>query len=237
MKFKELGELDRSNLADEIAANLRELIISGEIAQGTRIIEIKVASQLGVSRGPLREALRILETERLLERFPGRGTFVVQTSKRDIQELYSLRCVLEEEAMRLAIDNGTKNDFDRLQKTVESMLKAAKKQHQREVSELDYQFHCQVWEIADHILLRRVLESITIQLRMYLAVQTQLYEDLAEGVLDHQLILQAIRNRERETAVQLLKNHLEIAAQMVLNYFERNQTHLREQIESSSQSI
>lgn len=220
MKLKQLGELDRTNLADEIATNLRELIISGELTPGTRIIEAEVASQLGVSRGPLREALRILETEGLLESIPGRGSFVIQTSKRDIQELYSLRCILEEEAMRLAIDNGTKDDFDRLQKTVESMLKAAEEQRQREVREFDYQFHSQIWEIADHILLRNVLESITIQVRMYLAVQTQLYEDLPDGVFDHQLILQALRNREKDTAVQLLKDHLELAAQVVLNYFE-----------------
>ena len=67
-----------------------------------------------------------METEGLLESFPGRGSFVAQASLRDIQELYSLRCVLEGEALRLAIDNGTKNDFDRLQKTVDSMLEAAK---------------------------------------------------------------------------------------------------------------
>lgn len=224
MKLKQLGELDRTNLADEIATNLRELIISGELTPGTRIIEAEVASQLGVSRGPLREALRILETEGLLESIPGRGSFVIQTSKRDIQELYSLRCILEEEAIRLAIDNGTKDDFDRLQKTVESMLKAAEEQRQREVSEFDYQFHSQIWEIADHILLRNVLESITIQVRMYLAVQTQLYEDLPDGVFDHQLILQALRNREKDTAVQLLKDHLELAAQVVLDYFEGSQS-------------
>ncbi len=224
MKLKQLGELDRTNLADEIATNLRELIISGELTPGTRIIEAEVASQLGVSRGPLREALRILETEGLLESIPGRGSFVIQTSKRDIQELYSLRCILEEEAIRLAIDNGTKDDFDRLQKTVESMLKAAEEQRQREVREFDYQFHSQIWEIADHILLRNVLESITIQVRMYLAVQTQLYEDLPDGVFDHQLILQALRNREKDTAVQLLKDHLELAAQVVLDYFEGSQS-------------
>jgi DNA-binding GntR family transcriptional regulator len=178
MKLKQLGELDRTNLADEIATNLRELIISGELTPGTRIIEAEVASQLGVSRGPLREALRILETEGLLESIPGRGSFVIQTSKRDIQELYSLRCILEEEAM----------------------------------------------EIADHILLRNVLESITIQVRMYLAVQTQLYEDLPDGVFDHQLILQALRNSEKDTAVQLLKDHLELAAQVVLDYFEGSQS-------------
>ena len=145
MELKKLSELGRSNLADEIAIYLRELIITGEITPGSRIIEAEFASQLGVSRGSLREGLRILETEGLLESFPGRGSFVVQASLRDIQELYSLRCVLEEEALRLAIDNGTANNFDRLQKTLDNMLKAAKEQRQREVNELDYQFHYQAY--------------------------------------------------------------------------------------------
>ena len=220
MELRKLSELDRSNLADEIAIYLRDLIITGEITPGTRIIESEVSNQLGVSRGSLREGMRILETEGLLESFPGRGSFVIQASHRNIQELYSLRCILEEEAIRLVIDKAREEDFDRLQKTVESMLRAAKEQRQREVTELDYQFHHQIWEIADHILLKKVLESITNQVRMYLAVQTQLYEDLAEGVFDHQLILQAIRNGEKETATELLKKHFELASQVVLNYFE-----------------
>jgi DNA-binding GntR family transcriptional regulator len=232
MELRKLSELDRSNLADEIAIYLRDLIISGEITPGTRIIESEVSGQLGVSRGSLREGMRILETEGLLESFPGRGSFVVQASHRDIQELYSLRCILEEEAMRLAIENGTDADFNTLQETVETMLTAAKEQRQREVTELDYQFHTQIWEIADHVLLRNVLQSITTQMRIYLAVQTQLYEDLAEGIFDHQLILQALRDGEKETAVRLLKKHLDLASQVVLNYFEGSETHIQEVEES-----
>ena len=224
MGLEKLGELERSNLPAEIADRLRELISSGDIPPGTRLIEADVASQLGVSRGSVREALRILETEGLLESFPGRGSYVAQISERDIREVYSLRCILEEEAMRLAAENGTNEDFDRLQETMDSMLNAAKGDQPSKVTDLDFLFHHQIWEIAGHTRLKEVLEGITTQIKMYLAVQTQLYDDLATGISDHQLLLQALRKRDGERAAQAMRNHLEVASEVVLDYFIKNRS-------------
>jgi DNA-binding GntR family transcriptional regulator len=225
--LEKLSVLERSNLSAEIADRLRELISSGDIPPGTRLIEAEVASQLGVSRGSVREAFRILETEGLLESFPGRGSFVAKISERDIREVYSLRCILEEEAMRLAAENGTNENFDRLQETMESMINAAKDDQLTKVTDLDFQFHHQIWEIAGHNRLKEVLEGITTQIRMYLAVQTQLYDDLAAGISDHQLLLQALRKRDGEGAAQAMRNHLEVASEVVLDYFIKNRSTLQ----------
>jgi DNA-binding GntR family transcriptional regulator len=87
-----LGILERSNLAGNVADLLRESIANGKIPPGTHLIETEIAKQLNVSRGPVREAFRILESEGLLENRPGHGTFVHQPTERDIREVYSLRC-------------------------------------------------------------------------------------------------------------------------------------------------
>ena len=220
MGLKNLGELERSNLAINIATLLRDSIVTGEFPPGTHLNEVELAQQLGVSRGPLREALRILETEGLLDSYPGRGTFVSHISERDIQEVYSLRCVLEEEAIRLAAECGTTEDFDRLQTTLNDMLNAAEAKNTSEVADHDFRFHQQIWEMADSKLLKNVLEGITTQIRIYLAVQTQLYDDLAEGVSDHKHLLTALRNHDGERGAKVMRDHLQLAAKVVLGYYK-----------------
>jgi len=221
MSLQNLGELERSNLAADVAALLRESIVTGEIPPGTRLVEAEVARQLGVSRGPLREALRILETEGLLDSHPGRGSFVSTISERDIREVYSLRCILEEEAIRLAAKRVTTEDIDSLERTLEAMISAAKAGESSKVTDLDYIFHSHIWDMADHKRLMGVLEGITTQIRMYLAVQTQLYDDMAAGISDHQEFLEALRNHDGEAGAAAMRNHLQVAANVVLDYFQK----------------
>jgi DNA-binding GntR family transcriptional regulator len=224
MELKNLGELERSNLAVDIAGLLRESIVKGEIPPGTRLIETEMARKLGVSRGPLREALRILETEDLLESYPGHGSFVPRISSRDIREVYSLRCILEEEAIRLAVENRKTEELNRLQETLNGMFEAANAGDTTKVTDLDYKFHQQIWVMADHTRLKNVLESITTRIRMYLAVQTQLYDDLAVGISDHELLVDALRTRDSEAGVQVIRNHLQVAAEVVLEYHKKHLT-------------
>jgi DNA-binding GntR family transcriptional regulator len=216
-----LGELERTNLADGIATLLRHSIVTGELPPGTRLIEVELARQLGVSRGPLREAMRILETEGLLENNPGRGTSVTQFSEKDIQEVYSLRCVLEQEAIRRAATHAQEENLEKLQKTLEAMFEAAKEGNPSKVTELDFQFHTEIWEMADHQLLMQVLQGITTQIRMFLAVQTHLYDDLAEGISDHAKLLDALKNYDGETGAQIMNDHLHVAEDVILAHLSQ----------------
>jgi len=219
--LQHLAALDRSNLATEIAAQLRDAIANGDILPGTRLVEVRVSKQLGVSRGPVREALRILETEGLVKSYPGRGSFVSEISERDIWEIYSLRTVLEEEAIRLAAQRGTPEDVDRLERIMEAMFKAADAGDRAQVLDLDLQFHRQIWEMADHQRLKNILTEIATQVRTYVALQTKLYDDLVGGISDHQELLEALRNRDEVNATNTMRNHLEVAARTVLDYCRR----------------
>ncbi len=218
-----LGELERSNLAGDIAFRLRESIVNGTLSPGMHLVESELARQLGVSRGPLREALRILETEGLVESFPGRGSFVIHISKKDIGEIYSLRCILEEEAIKRAAECRTDEDLDRLEQILESMFEAAKAGDPSIVTRLDFEFHREIWKISDHRLLKEMLEGITTQIRMFLSVQSQLYDDLAVGISDHQELLEALRTRDGVGAAEMIRNHLEVASDVVQNHFQRNE--------------
>lgn len=222
--MQEIGALERSNLALNIANLLRESIANGRIPSGSRLIEAEIAKQLNVSRGPVREAFRILETEGLLQSRPGRGSFVTQISERDIREVYSLRCILEEEAFRLAVERRTDEDIYCLEQTLEAMFTAAKDGDHAKVLDLDLEFHRQTWKISDHHRLQNMLEELTTQVRMYIAVQTKIYDDLAAGVADHQILLDTIRDRDVNIGTQTLRKHLQLAADMVSDYFKTHQS-------------
>ncbi len=222
--MQNIGTLERTNLAESVADLLRESIAVGKIATGSRLVESEVANQLNISRGPIREAFRILETEGLLKSHPGRGSYVTQTSERDIREVYSLRCLLEEEAFRLAMPRRTDKDLKHLEKTLNDMFAAANDGDHAKVLELDLEFHRQIWEIADHQRLKNMLKELTTQVRMYIAVQTKIYDDLAAGIADHQILLDAIRDQNEEIGTQTMRKHLQLAADMVTDYFNLSQS-------------
>ncbi|MEE9599291.1 MAG: GntR family transcriptional regulator [Anaerolineales bacterium] len=225
MSLDKLGELDRSNLAIEVAGILRESITTGDFPPGMHLVEIPMAQKLGISRGPLREALRILETEGMVENFPGKGSFVTHVSERNIREVYSLRCILETEAIKLAIKNGTPDDFEELDEILKAMFAAAKEEDLKEVTLLDFQFHSQIWTMADHTLLKDILEGINTQIKRYVAVQTTLYDDLTKGISDHKSILETLRNQDEEAAIKLIKSHLEVASKKIIEHFQaKNET-------------
>ena len=221
--MQDIGTLNRSNLAVNVADLLRETIVNGRIPSGSRLIESEIAKQLSVSRGPVREAFRILETEGLIQSRPGRGSFVTQTSERDIREIYSLRCILEEEAFRLAVKNYTDENIERLEQTLETMFKEAQDGDHAKVLELDMEFHRLIWEISDHHRLQNMLEELSTQIRMYIAVQTKNYNDLASGIADHRTLLDALRDKEVELGIQKLRKHLHLAADMVSDFFRTPQ--------------
>lgn len=215
-----IGSLERTNLAESVADLLRESIVNGKITAGAHLIESEIAQQLNVSRGPLREAFRILEAEGLLESHPGRGTYVAQPSERFICESYSLRNLLEEEAFKLAIRHRTEQDLNRLENILEGLFIAAKSGDQKKVLDLDVSFHRQVWEIADHQLIQASLNEIIARQKMYIAVQTKIYDDLQEGISDHKIIMGALRDRNETLGIEALRKHLQEASKMILEYFK-----------------
>jgi DNA-binding GntR family transcriptional regulator len=220
VSLKQVPALERKNLALDVAARLRESIVDGTLPPGTRLLEVEAARQLGVSRGPLREALRILEAEGLIISEPGHGSHVTQISERDIREIYSLRRILEEEAFRLAAQRATEAQLQQLDEILEAMFDAAGRGDPDTVLDLDLDFHKQVWRMSGHSRLEAYLNEVAAQARIYIAVQTSLYDDLAAGISDHREMLAALRERDPERAIRSLLGHLQEATDVLLDYFD-----------------
>jgi DNA-binding GntR family transcriptional regulator len=218
-----IGKVKRLPLANQTAGLIRRSIEAGVLLPGTRLIETDIASEMGVSRGILREALRMLEQNNLVESFPGRGTYVVTPSERDIQEIYSLRCILEAEAVRLAAKKASVQDIAELRAIYDEMLEDARTGDKASVVEKDLEFHRKIWKTAGHKRLRDVLEDMRVQIKLYLTVNTKLYDDLASDIADHEIILKGIQEHDLELAIGVLTNHMQTAADLVTKFVRQNE--------------
>lgn len=213
-----INKVKKSSLTDEIAAELRKSILSGKLKPDTRLFEKELAEQLGVSRGPLREALRLLEGEGMITSSTGRGSFVNSFSARKVAELYNIRLILEQQAIRLAARRATDEQLAQLEQILNAMLQAGKKGQMDKVVELDLQYHEKIWELADHQLLDQILQGLSAQIRSYMAVHTSLYEDLATGIENHKLLFNSLKEKNEEASAKLMRQHLEEASEVVTKF-------------------
>ncbi len=155
-----LPPVERRVLRHEVLLGLRSGILAGEIVPGTRLLEVPLAAELGVSRGPVREALRQLEQEGLVEFFPHRGAVVVGVADAEMATIYGIRGLLEERAFAKACRVITDDELDHLGETVEKMVQASEAGDVAAVTEHDMYFHGRVVELSGFQYLRRLWTSI-----------------------------------------------------------------------------
>jgi len=184
-------------LTDEAAARLRDAIRHGSLAPGVRLVERDLAERLGMSRIPIREAIRRLVEEGLVKKEPRRGTFVYAPTPDEIEEISSLRVVLERFAVERVLAHYTPEHQAKLQRIVNAMRRTADQRDFQKLYELDLQFHNTLWEIADHRLLYEVVSSLrsrtnrflyeavsatpNFQFDIYIAAHTNLLNVLKSG--------------------------------------------------------
>jgi len=209
--------IERQSLAYEVARRLSRLIEEGHLAPGTRLIEIDLSRQMGVSRGPLREALRILETTALVDNIPGRGSYVAALSRADAIDLYDLRVLLEVEAARLAARSPSKEDLQTLCDLYAGLLQADERQDYSVLAGEDILFHQKIWAMAGNKRLKLVLDGMVNQIRRYHSLQTHLYQTPMAGVTEHELILAAIQQKDPEAAASAMRKHMATAAEVAIH--------------------
>lgn len=198
-------------LGDHVTQQLRHAILTGQLKPGQRVVEREIAEAMHTSRGPVRDALKLLENERLVVRYPHKGTFVAWLSLRDAEEIYSLREAIELLAVDHVIRNATSEQVDELDKLVQAMAVQAERSYtQFEATDIDLDFHHTMCRISGHKRLLKAWETLNPQIRMLLLQhRTLLPDDFRQtGVEWHRQIVQALRQRDTEQAHQLLRKHL-----------------------------
>jgi DNA-binding GntR family transcriptional regulator len=210
-----LDPLSADNLADRVAGRIRDAIHEGRYPPGARLVERTLAAELGVSHIPIREALARLTDEGLIERTPRRGARVATLTPRELEELSSLRIVLERSVVTRVQERLTAAEEKELRRMVASMRQAAVRGDFRRVLDLDQRFHGRLWELADHRMLEEVVTGLRGRIGAFLRAATAALEPeaLERHAASHDELLDAIAGGDAETGCAEMSRHIELATE------------------------
>jgi DNA-binding GntR family transcriptional regulator len=199
----ELRPAARQTLGENIADSLREAIFGGVFRPGQRLAEAQIAGRLKVSRAPVREALAVLDQEGLVRRSVNRGTTVVRFSRRDVDEICSLRLPLEVLAARRAVAHATEASLEALAANIRETEAAGTPER---LTALDLEFHETLLRAADHGRLLSAWQGLRSQIRLLMLRRNVTDARSRRGtVLGHRELLEAIRARDEARAVALVE--------------------------------
>ncbi len=209
------------SLKSSVVEYLRERIFLEDYVGGDRIVESKVAEDLDISRAPVREALKELENEGLVETIPRKGTFVVEFSQEEFQELFDIRVMLEERVFRILIKNNllSEEDYDYLYKLVDEMVEIAcsdKDDNKKiaEVNKKDIEFHSFLWCKSKSKWTNRLLTTLYYQLQLAMLIDAKKEENLREASLKHKDILRCLKNESVKETKKAVIDHIRTLAEM-----------------------
>lgn len=201
-------EIRNLPLRDQIAEKLRDAILAGELRPGEAVVETTIAAQFGVSRAPVREAIRILEQEGVLEVVPYRGTTVRMLTRHDVDELYSFRTMLEEFAIRRVIDHADPTVVKELWAICHHMEQLARDGDWKSVNEEDEHFHDSLVRAAGHSLLSASWNMLSLRVRQAMALRNKKNATPLDVAMNHPPIVRAIEVGDREEAARLIRDHI-----------------------------
>jgi len=198
-------------LVDAAAKNIRQDIVRGKLLPGAPLHEIELSKMLDISRGSVREALRLLQQEGLVEVIAYRGAFVARLTPEKVKEIYTLRALLEPYAVRLAVECGAydEDDIAEVKALVKKLGELEQAGDYAEMIETDMKFHEVISRGCGHELLLDVLGNLQ-SLTLMFMINTMLYHsDMVSEEVSHQDVLDGILSGEPELAEQVVRQHIQ----------------------------
>ncbi|MHC1723279.1 MAG: GntR family transcriptional regulator [Aminipila sp.] len=198
-----------SSLTNEIVDILRERILKGQYIIGEKIIENQIATEFSVSRTPIRDAFKQLESEGLIDYIPNRGSFAKGFTKQDMQDIYSVRSALEQLAIEWAIDRITAEELEELQNQIELMEFYTKRKDCQKVMETNVAFHGIIYRSTRSRFLSHILKSYQEYVQQARRATVSDQENLDVICIEHKEILKAIKDKNVEDAKFKIARHLD----------------------------
>lgn len=209
-------------LVEQVSRVLTEAILEGVFKGGDQLVEADLKEQFGISRSPLREAFRDLEKKGLVEIIPRKGTFVKKISRRDIEEHFPVRSVLEGLAAREAHRRLTNEDLQEMAVELKSMKKAAATGDVKSYWEHHLLFHEIFINASENLLLINMLKTLRMHTIWYRFSYQYYKEDLSKSWQVHKKILDLFKSKESKPmdVEKLVCEHIAIAADRFVAYLE-----------------
>ena len=206
-----MEEYQDHSLRGRVFRRLREDILSGVYQEGDELREITIGEELGVSRTPVREALRQLELEGLVTIIPNKGAYVTGISRKDVADIYQIRSMLEGMCARWATEHITEKQIEELEEVLllsEFHLRKKNEGQAEQVTELDGKFHKILYEASNSRILEHVLSDFHKYVQMARAMSVGEKDRAKKSINEHREILEAIKKHDGEMAGKLANRHI-----------------------------
>jgi DNA-binding GntR family transcriptional regulator len=209
-------------LRDVVFNTLRDAILTGKLVPGERLMENQLAEKLGVSRTPVREALRMLELENLVELVPRKGAQVLDMSEKDITNILEVRSALEGLATSLACKKMTKEDLQQLKNMEVDFEKAVADNDVEHFVDIDEDFHDLIFAATENDKLINIFRNLRIQLYRYRMAQAKNNEtSMSTIVAHHRSIIRAIENHDAEEGASIAQGHIKYQTESILRFVRK----------------
>lgn len=203
--------IKRQSLPETLAESLRERILNGEFKEGASLIQEDLAQQYGVSRMPVREALKILEALGLISTQIHMGSVVKSIPTEQIQELFELRALLEPDLLERSLPNMTEAHFAATKELLPQLEAAYINDDIAQWGNLNWAFHASLYAAADRVQTLSIVQSINVQTDRYIRLQLLLTAGKKEAEVDHRELLHLCEKGDVKKAVQFLRKHIQRA--------------------------
>lgn len=223
-------------LREVVREALRDAIIHGVLAPGERLMEFQLAEQLGVSRTPVREAIRRLELEGFVVMVPRRGTYVADLSMKDINNVFEVRMALDVLAAGLAAERITDEELEKMERMLVEISEYIKTNNMDKIVEIDSNFHDVLYQASRNDRLAGIIANLREQLTRFRTISMSYPGRLINTLEEHRCLVEAIAQRDMELAQAAAREHLENAEQVLLQALELDRKEEEAKDENSGKS-
>ncbi len=209
-------------LREVVFHTLRDAILRGELEPGEHLMEVQLANKLGVSRTPIREAIRQLQTEGLVIMTPRKGAVVAEITREDLTDVLEVRITLEKMAVALACENINQEEIARLKKCQQELENMLGNEKLTEIANKDEEFHDIIYEASGNKRLIQILNNLREQLYRY---RIEYIKDEQKWVIlveEHNALIVAIENKDVDEAKKVIRKHIDNQRQTILENLKIN---------------
>lgn len=202
-------------LRDVVFNTLREAILKGELKPGERLMELQLASKLGVSRTPIREAIRMLEQEGLAVTIPRKGAEVAKMTEKDMEDVLQVRDALDELAASIACEQITTEELEELKRTMREFEESTKTGDVKRIAEVDVKFHDIIYKATRNPKLENILNNLREQMYRYRVEYLKDEKNFPVLIKEHSEIVDGLVKRNKEKVIAAMHKHVKNQANAV----------------------
>lgn len=210
-------------LRDVVFHTLREAILKGDLKPGERLMELQLAEKLGVSRTPIREAIRMLQQEGLAVTIPRKGAEVAKMTEKEMEDVLKIREALEVLAVQLACETISKEQLDLLAEKAAEFEQAVQTKNIKKIAEADMNFHDLIYHAAENPRLIGMLNHLREEIYRYRVEYLKNEMNYPHLIEEHQQVLYGLLNKDKEYVAEMMKKHVSNQADAVKDIIRRQE--------------